>query len=46
MPKSFAKAIRFEVLGSDFPLSHFETACLLTPKESATNSCVILQDVL
>mgnify|MGYP003442898892 CR=1 FL=1 len=42
----FASAIKFEVLGSDMPFSHFETACLLTPRLSATNSCVILQFVL
>lgn len=38
VPKSFASAERFEVLGSEAPLSHFETACLLTPRASATNS--------
>lgn len=45
-PYSFASAKRFEVLGSETPLSHFETACLLTPSLSATNSCVILHLVL
>ena len=35
---SFAKAIKFVVLGSLAPLSHLETACLLTPNDSATNS--------
>ena len=42
LAKSFAKAIRFDVLGSEIPPSHFDTACRLTPKYSATNSCVIL----
>ena len=42
VPNSAAKAIKFDVLGSDFPLSHVETACRLTPKDSATKSCVIL----
>ena len=31
-------AERLDVLGSEAPLSHFETACLLTPSASATNS--------
>lgn len=30
---NFANANRFEVLGSEVPASHFETACLLTPQE-------------
>ena len=34
------------MLGSDVPFSHFDTACLLTPKLSATNSWVILHRVL
>lgn len=42
MPYSFASANRFDVLGSEIPFSHFETACRLTPMVSATNSCVIL----
>ena len=46
MLNSFASAIKFEVLGSEVPLSHLETACLLTPIASATNSCVILQEDL
>ena len=28
--------------GSEVPFSHLLTACLLTPRDSATNSCVIL----
>ena len=39
---NFASVSRLEVLGSDAPVSHLETACLLTPIDSATNSCVIL----
>lgn len=42
IPNSFASAIKFDVLGSELPLSHLDTACLLTPIASATNSCVIL----
>ena len=45
VPKSFAGAERLDVLGSEAPLSHFETACLLTPSTSATNSCVILHSI-
>ena len=45
VPKSFACAERLDVLGSEAPLSHFETACLLTPSASATNSWVILHSI-
>ena len=45
-PYNFASASKFDVLGSDVPFSHFDTACLLTPRLSATNSCVILQRIL
>ena len=45
MSNSFASASRLDVLGSDVPLSHLDTACRLTPIDSATNSCVILHAV-
>ena len=46
IPYNFASANKFEVLGSEAPFSHFETACLLTPIDSDTNSCVILHLIL
>ncbi len=44
--KSLATAIKFVVLGSVASLFHVDTACLLTPIASATNSRVILHPIL